>query len=155
MDTPEARLASLGLTLPPAPKVMGVYHGVVVVGELAYTSGHGPLKEEGGLVVGKLLRDDEKSLGYAAAQLTALAILATMKQALGELSRIERVVKVLGLVNCGPEFTMHPAVINGCSELFRELWGEQKGVAARSAFGAASLPAGMLVEIEAIFQIKP
>ena len=153
METSESRLAALGLVLPPAPKVMGVYQSVVVSGNLAFISGHGPLTPEGKLILGKLVNDDEKGKGYEAAKITGLAILATLKEKLGSLDRITRVVKVLGLVNCGPDFTQHPAVINGCSELFRSVWGESHGVAARSAFGAVSLPGGMMVEIEAIFEL--
>jgi enamine deaminase RidA (YjgF/YER057c/UK114 family) len=92
--------------------------------------------------------------GKAAARLTGLAILASLRQVLGTLERVEQVVKVFGMVNCTPEFREHPQVINGCSELFAELWGPDKGVGARSAVGMASLPSNIAVEIEAIFSVK-
>lgn len=153
--SPEARLLELGLTLPPPPKVMGVYHPALVVGNLVYLSGHGPLRADGTLITGKLHQDAEKQAGYDAARQTGLAMLATLKAHLGSLNRVRRLIKLLGLVNCGPDFSQHPAVINGCSELFQALWGSPDGVAARSAVGAVSLPGQILVEIEAIFELHP
>jgi enamine deaminase RidA (YjgF/YER057c/UK114 family) len=150
----EARLAELGLTLPRAPKVMGLYKPVLVVGDLAYTSGHGPLTVEGKLITGRVGDELTKEQGYEAAKTTGLAMLASLREALGSLDRIERLVKTLGLVRATPEFTDHPAVINGFSELMRDLLGDDAGVSARSAVGAVSLPAGMAVEVEAVFQVR-
>lgn len=151
----EERLASLGLQLPPAPAVMGLYRPVLVVDGLAYTSGHGPLLPEGGLVKGRLGGNLSTEQGYEAAKLTGLALLASLKATLGSLDKVQRLVKTLGLVQCTPEFVDQPAVINGFSELMRDVFGEEAGVAARSAFGAAALPAGMAVEVEAVFQVQP
>lgn len=149
----EARLAALQLELPPAPRPVGIYRPIVVAGNLAYLSGHGPLQPDGTLMVGCVGQDVDQRAGYLAARQTGLAILATLRDALGSLDRVRRVVKVLGLVNAVAGFDQQPAVINGCSELFAEVFGEEHGVGARSAVGAASLPCGMTVEVEAIFEL--
>lgn len=151
----ETRVRELNLELPPAPKPVGVYRPLVVVGELAFTSGHGPLKPDGSLIVGRVGQDLDLAAGRAAARQTGLAILATLRAALGSLDRVERVIKVLGMVNCPPDFADHPKVINGCSELFAEVWGSENGVGARSAVGMGSLPGNIAVEIEAVFALKP
>jgi enamine deaminase RidA (YjgF/YER057c/UK114 family) len=148
----EAKLTELGIKLPPAPKPAGVYKPVVVVGNLAYVSGHGPLKDDGTLITGKVGQETDQQGGYAAARQTGLAILATLKTNLGSLDRVKRVIKLLGMVNCTPEFTQHPAVINGCSELFRDVWGDD-GIGARSAVGMGSLPGDITTEIEVIFEL--
>ena len=150
--TPEEQLEKLQIELPLAPKPMGVYAPMVVVGDMAYLSGHGPLNNDKSLTLGRVGDSLTQEEGYAAARQTALAMLATLRQGLGSLDRVERVVKITGMVNCTPEFTQHPAVINGCSELLAEVFGPA-GVAARSAIGMTSLPAGMAVEIEGIFQV--
>lgn len=150
----EARLSELGIVLPSPPAVMGLYKPVLVVGGMAYTSGHGPLGADGVLVKGRLGADLDVAAGKDAARKTGLAMLASLKAALGSLDRIERLVKTMGLVCATPEFVDHPAVINGFSELMRDVFGEDCGVAARSAFGAPCLPAGMAVEIEAAFALK-
>ena len=116
----EARFAELGLELPPAPKPVGVYKPIVTVGNLAYLSGHGPLQTDGTLIVGCIGQDLDQQAGYEAAQQTGLALIATLRSALGSLDRVQRVVKLFGLVNCVAEFDQHPAVINGCSELGRQ-----------------------------------
>jgi enamine deaminase RidA (YjgF/YER057c/UK114 family) len=149
----EARLNELGLTLPPFPKPQGVYRPAVQVGSLVYLSGHGPLRPEGGFVTGRLGADLDLEAGKAAARLTALAILATLKQYLGSVDRVRRLIKTLGLVQCTPEFKDQPAVINGCSELMGEVFGLENGIGARSAFGAASLPGNWAVEIEMIVEV--
>ncbi|MEM1303830.1 MAG: RidA family protein [Planctomycetota bacterium] len=151
--TNEERFAALDLELPPAPKAIGLYKPLLVVGDLAYTSGHGPLQADKTLITGRV--GDELSVdeGYAAARQTGLAILATLRQELGSLDRVARLVKTLGLVRATADFTDHPAVINGFSELMRDVFGDDAGVSARSAVGAVSLPAGMSVEVEAVFQI--
>jgi enamine deaminase RidA (YjgF/YER057c/UK114 family) len=151
----QARLEALGLTLPPAPKPVGVYKPVVIASGMAYLSGHGPLKADKTLITGRLGEDMDVKAGYEAARVTGLAMLATLHGALGSLDRVVRLVKLLGLVRCTESFTDQPAVINGCSELFRDIFGEDAGVAARSALGTNALPGGIAVEIEAIFEIKP
>ena len=150
----EAKIAELKLELPPAPKPVGVYMPVVVVGNLAYLSGHGPLKSDGSLMTGKVGAEVDQQFGYDAARQTGLAMLATLKAHFGSLDRVKRVIKTLGMVNCTPDFAQHPAVINGCSELWAEVFGRERGVAARSAVGMGSLPGNISVEIEAIFEIE-
>jgi len=150
----EAKLAELKLELPPAPKPMGVYKPIVVVGNMAYVSGHGPLNSDKSLMVGRVGLEVDQAYGYAAARQTGLAILATLRAHFGSLDRIKRVVKTLGMVNCVPEFTQQPAVINGCSELWAEVFGADAGVGARSAVGMGSLPTNISVEIEAIFEVE-
>ena len=150
---PEARLAELKLELPPAPKPVAVYKPLVVCGNLAYVSGHGPLKPDKTLIAGRVGANLDLEAGTAAARQTGLAILSTLRSELGSLDRVKRVVKVLGMVNCTPEFQDHPRVINGCSELFRDVFGPESGVGARSAVGMGSLPGNIAVEIEAVFEI--
>jgi enamine deaminase RidA (YjgF/YER057c/UK114 family) len=150
----EARIAELKLQLPPAPKAAGVYKPVIEIGGLAYLSGHGPLQVDGTLIRGRVGDDLDVAAGYQAARQTGLAILATLRQHLGSLDKISRLVKTFGLVQATPEFTEHPAVINGFSELMRDVFGPESGVAARSAVGAVSLPSGMAVEVEAIFELQ-
>ena len=150
----EARLTELGLQLPPAPKPMGVYRPIVVTGNLAYLSGHGPLKPDKSLITGRLGQDMDVDAGYEAAKVTGLALLATLQDHLGSLDRVKRLIKLLGLVNSTDDFGQQPAVINGCSELFRDVFGEDAGVAARSAIGTNTLPGGIAVEIEAIFEVE-
>ena len=151
----EARVKELRIELPPAPKPMGVYKPVVVTGNLAYVSGHGPLKADKSLITGRVGASLDLAAGKGAARQVGLAILATLRAELGSLERVKRVVKVLGMVNCTPEFREHPAVINGCSELFAEVFGLEAGVGARSAVGMGSLPGDIAVEIEAIFELNP
>src|SRR5213593_396117 len=150
---PEARLAELKLELPSPPKPIAVYKPVVVCGKLAYVSGHGPLKPDRSFITGRVGADLDLEAGKAAARQTGLAILATLRGELGSLDRVKRVVKVLGMVNCTPEFRDHPQVINGCSELFRDVFGPENGVGARSAVGMGSLPGNIAVEIEAVFEL--
>ena len=152
--TPEMRLAELKLELPPAPKPVAVYQPLVLVGNIAYVSGHGPLKPDLTLMTGRVGSEVDAAFGKAAARQTGLAILATLRSHLGSLDRVQRVVKVLGMVNSTAEFRDHPAIINGCSELFRDVFGEEHGLGARSAVGMGSLPGNISVEIEAIFEIR-
>ena len=149
----EARLAELKLELPPAPKPMGVYKPVVVVGNLAYVSGHGPLKPDLSLIKGRVGADLTLEEGKAAARQVGLAILASLRAHFGSLDRVQRVIKTLGMVNSAPDFLEHPKVINGCSELFAEIWGPDHGVGARSAVGLGPLPNNIAVEIEVIFEL--
>ena len=151
--TPEQRLASLKVTLPPAPKPVAVYKPVVVVGNLAYVSGHGPLKADKSLITGVVGRDLDLEQGKEAARQVGLAILATLREHFGSLDKVARLIKVLGMVNSAPDFYDHPKVINGCSELFAEVWGEENGIGARSAVGMGPLPGNISVEIEAIFEL--
>ena len=149
----EAKVAELQLELPPPGKPAGVYAPIVIVDGLAYTSGHLPIRPDGSRVEGKLGEDLSVEQGYEAARLTALQILSTLKAALGSLDRVRRLVKTMGLVHATADFTQHPAVINGFSELMAEVFGRQRGVGARSAFGAGSLPLGVAIEIEAVFEV--
>ena len=150
----EAKLKELNLQLPPAPKPAGVYKPLVIVGNLAYVSGHGPLKPDGAMMVGRVGSEVDEQAGYDAARQTGLAILATLQTGLGSLDRVKRVIKTLGLVNCTAEFGGHPAVINGFSELFAEVFGQDNGVGARSAVGMGSLPGNITVEVETIVEIE-
>ena len=151
--SPEHRIGELKLDLPPAPKPVAVYKPVVVVGNMVYVSGHGPLKSDKSLITGKVGADLDVAGGKAAARQVGLAILATLRSELGSLDRIKRLIKVLGMVNSTADFKDHPAVINGCSELFADVFGNEFGIAARSAVGMGSLPGNIAVEIEAIFEL--
>ncbi|MGV3660072.1 MAG: RidA family protein [Prosthecobacter sp.] len=151
--TADEQINALQLTLPPAPPRGGVYNPVVIVGSIAYVSGHGPYKGEGEYITGRVGEDLDLAAGKAAARQTALALLATLKSELGSLDRVKRVVKLLGMVNSTPDFQDHPKVINGCSELFGEIWGPERGIGARSAVGMGSLPGNIAVEIEGIFEL--
>lgn len=152
-NTPEQNLASLALTLPPAPAPMGVYKPCLIDGKYLYVSGHGPLREDKTLITGRVGQDLDADQGKQAAHQTGLAILATVKGHLGSLDKVKRVIKTLGMVGCTPEFERHPFVINGCSELFAQVWGPDNGVGVRSAVGMGSLPGNIPVEIEVIFEL--
>jgi enamine deaminase RidA (YjgF/YER057c/UK114 family) len=152
--TADQRFEKLGLSLPPAPKPLGVYKPFLVVDRYVYVSGHGTVKDDGSLIIGRVGKDMDMDQGKAAAQQVGLAILATLKKNLGSFNKIKRVVKVLGMVNCVPEFERHPYVINGCSELFAKVWGEENGIGVRSAVGMGSLPDNIPVEIEVMFELN-
>ncbi|AMV21705.1 RidA family protein [Planctomyces sp. SH-PL14] len=147
----EARIKELGLALPTPPKPAFVYKSAVQVGNLLYVSGHGPWQGDG-YIAGKVGVDVSAEQAKEAARVTGLAILATLRRELGSLDRVVRTIKTLGMVNAIPEFTEHPAVINGFSELLREVFGDA-GVGARSAVGMGSLPGNIPVEIEVIFEV--
>ena len=149
----EARIIELKLVLPPAPKPVAVYRPVVIFQGAAYVSGHGPVKTDGSLIKGVVGMDVELEEGYLAARQVGLAILATLRSELGSLDRVKRVIKLLGMVNSAPDFFDHPKVINGCSELFADVWGRENGIGARSAVGMGPLPGNIAVEIEAIFEL--
>lgn len=149
----EARLQELGLTLPPPPPKGGIYKPVVVHGNTAYVSGHGPFLGAGAYLEGRVGDDLSLEQGKAAARQVGLAMLATLKNELGSLDKVKRVIKLLGMVNSTPDFPDHPKVINGCSELFAQVWGDDYGVGARSAVGMGSLPGNIAVEIEGIFEL--
>lgn len=153
-NDPEAILQSLNLTLPPAPKPAGVYRPFLLVDNFIYVSGHGTVKEDGSLITGKVGEDLDIDEAKLAARQVGLAILSTLKANFQHLNRIKRVVKVLGMVNAVPDFTKHPYVINGCSELFAQVFGEENGIGVRSAVGMGSLPDNIPVEIEAVFELK-
>ena len=155
----EARLAALGLVLPPAfaapPGVILPFVNVRLIGNRGIIAGHGPQSTDGPLAqpLGKVGRELTLEQGYAAAKLTALSMLGTLKRALGDLDRIAQWVRIFGMVNSAPGFVQQPAVINGFSDLILELWGPEAGAHARSAVGMAELPFGMPVEIEGEVQI--
>ncbi len=150
----EARLRELNLQLPPAPKPVAVYKPVVVVGTMCYVSGHGPLKPDKTMMTGVVGKDMDLAGGQAAARQVGLAILATLRNELGSLDRVKRLVKTLGMVNTAADFYEHPKVINGFSELMRDVFGEEAGVGARSAVGMGPLPGNISVEVECIFELN-
>lgn len=152
--TPDQRFEKLGLVLPPAPKPLGVYKPFLIDGHHVYLSGHGTVKEDGGLIIGKVGVDLTVDEAKLAARQVGLAMLATLKANLGSFNKIKRVIKVLGMVNAVPDFGRHPFVINGCSGLFAEVWGADNGVGVRSAVGMGSLPDNIPVEIEALFELN-
>jgi enamine deaminase RidA (YjgF/YER057c/UK114 family) len=152
-NSAEERFAALGLELPPAPTPLGVYKPGLVVDKFFYVSGHGPIQNDRTFIRGRVGADMNQEEGKKAALQVGLAILATIRANLGSLDKIKRVIKVLGMVNATPEFEKHPFVINGCSELFAKVWGEENGIGVRSAVGFSSLPDNIPVEIEALFEI--
>ncbi len=148
----EQRIAELNLDLPPAPPPGGTYSPVVVVGNMAYVSGQGPVQSDGTMITGRVGDDATEEQGIAAARTVGLTMLSTIRAQLGSLDRVKRIVKVLGMVNSTPDFGHHPKVINGFSDLMVEIWAEE-GRAARSAVGMGSLPGNITVEIEAILEL--
>jgi enamine deaminase RidA (YjgF/YER057c/UK114 family) len=152
--TPDERFEQLNLELPPAPTPLGVYKPFLIVGNLAYVSGHGPLLPDKTFITGRVGDTINIEDGKLAAQQVGLAILATLKQNLRSFNNIKRVIKVLGMVASTPDFEKHPYVINGCSELFAKVWGDDNGVGVRSAVGMGSLPGNIPVEIEAVFELE-
>ena len=153
MSSPEKNLVDKNIVLPKAPKPVANYVTSVLLGDVLYVSGHGPAPLEGVKTTGKVGRDLTTEEGYQAARRTGLSILATVRESLGSLDRVDRVVKLFGMVNSTEDFTFHPRVINGCSDLFVEVFGDH-GRGARSAVGMGSLPGNIATEIEAIFHIK-
>ena len=146
-------IKKLGLIFPPSPKPLGVYRPTLVVDRFLYVSGHGPLKNDGSLIKGKVGSDLDREEGKTAARQVGLTMLSTIINNYGNIDNIKRVVKVLGMVNATPEFKDHPYVINGFSELMVEVFGEEMGIGVRSAVGM-SLPQNIAVEIEAHFELK-
>ena len=153
--TPEERVQQLELEIPAPGKSIGVYKLAVVSQGLAYLSGTGPVGADGAAMVGRLGDTMQKEEGYEAARKTGLRMLATLRQEFGTLDAISRIVKTVGFVNSAPDFKDHPAVINGFSELMRDVFGSDNGVGARSAVGMGSLPGDITTEIEVIFEITP
>ncbi len=152
--TAEENFEALGLVLPPPPKPLGVYKPLLIDGKHCYVSGHGTVKNDGSLIIGRIGETLTPEEGKAAAQQVGLAILATIKANLGSLNCIKRVIKVFGMVNCTANFEQHPVIINGCSELFAKVWGAENGIGVRSAVGMGSLPDNIPVEIEALFELE-
>lgn len=151
--TVEDRLKDLGLSLPETPTPAGNYVPAVRSGNMVYVSGHGPRHHDGTMITGKVGRDLTVEEGYAAARLTMLNCLASLKAEIGDLERVQRIVKLFGMVNCTEDFDRHPEVINGGSDLLTALFGE-RGKHARSAVGMQSLPRGIAVEIEFIAEVS-
>src|SRR5688572_3478387 len=148
----EEKLAELGLQLPTPPPPVANYVRAVTVGNLVFLSGHGPSRDGKLVYVGKVGADLDVKTGYDAAQLVMLNCLSSLKEEIGELDRVKRVVKLLGMVNAAPDFGEQPEVINGASDLLTQLFGD-RGRHARSAVGMSSLPRGIAVEIEMIVEI--
>jgi enamine deaminase RidA (YjgF/YER057c/UK114 family) len=151
---PEARIQELHLTLPSPPKPMAKYKPAVLVGNLLFVSGHGPLKTDGKLILGRVGSDLSLEQGKDAARVTGLAILATVRNTIGSLDKVKRLVKTFGMVNSTDDFKEQPQVINGFSELMAEVFGEDAGVGARSAVGHNMLPSNIPVEVECIFEVN-
>ena len=152
---PETRIQELHLTLPSPPKAVAIYKPAVKSGNMLYVSGHGPIKADGTTITGKLGADMNTAQGKEAARVVGLAILSTVRHTLGSLDKVKRLVKALGMVNATPEFKEQPHVINGFSELMRDVFGDDAGVGARSAVGMGSLPGNIPVEVECIFEVEP
>jgi enamine deaminase RidA (YjgF/YER057c/UK114 family) len=153
MYNADEQFEKLGLKLPPAPAPLGVYKPYLIDGKYLYLSGHGPVQEDKSLIIGRIGSDMDADAGKLAARQVGLTMLSTIKTNLGSLNKVKRVIKVLGMVNCTPEFEKHPFIINGASELFAQVWGEENGVGVRSAVGFGSLPDNIPVEIEALFEL--
>jgi enamine deaminase RidA (YjgF/YER057c/UK114 family) len=149
----DKKLKDLNIQLIPPSQPIANYVKAVRTGNLLYLAGHGPSKADGSLITGKLGKDMTIEQGYEAARQTAISLLSTMKAELGDLNKVKRIVKVLGMVNCTPEFGDQPKVMNGCSDLLVAVFGD-KGKHARSAVGMNALPLGMAVEIEIIVEVE-
>lgn len=149
----ETRLKEIGLELPLAVKPIGNYVPAVRTENLVFLSGHGPLRNDGTRITGKVGADLTLEEGYEAARLVALGLLGSLKAEIGDLDKVRRVVKLLGMVNCTPDFTNQPKVINGASDLLVEVFGD-KGKHARSAVGMNALPNNISVEIEMIVEVS-
>lgn len=149
----EVKLKELGLELPLLPTSKGIYKRCLVDGKHLYLSGHVSVNPDGSLITGKLGKDLDEEQGKIAARQCGLAMLATIREHFGGLDKIKRVIKLLGMVNAIADYDKHPVVINGCSELFAQLLGEENGIGVRSAVGMGSLPGNVAVEIEALFEI--
>ena len=151
---PDARVEELGLVLPSAPKPLAIYRPCLRVGNLLYVSGHGPLNADGSMITGVLGKDLTLDKGKAAARQVALAVLSTVKTHLGTLNTVKRLVKSLGWVASATGFGDQPEVMNGWSELMREVFGEDAGVGVRSAIGTNVLPKNIAVEVECLFELE-
>jgi enamine deaminase RidA (YjgF/YER057c/UK114 family) len=152
MKTVEEKIKALGLELPPAPPLGGIYHPIVITGNYLYVSGQGPMKNDAQLIKGKVGRDLTLEEGQLAARQVGLTMLSTIKAQIGDLGKIKRLIKTLGMVNCYPEFEQHPQTINGFSQLMVDVFGDEDGKGARSAVGMI-LPGNIAVEVECIFEL--
>jgi enamine deaminase RidA (YjgF/YER057c/UK114 family) len=152
-QTPEEKIKSAGYDLPPVSKPIANYVKYVRTGNLIFLSGHGPSRADGTNITGKLGADLTIEQGYEAAKVTTLSLLATLKDAIGDLTKVKRIVKVNGYVNCLPNFTDHPKVINGCSDFLVLVFGD-KGRHARAAMGMVALPNNIAVEIEMVVEVE-
>ena len=150
----EAKLEEMGITLPTPPTPVANYVTAVSAGNLVFLSGHGPMKPDGNNITGKVGADLSIEQGQEAARVTAINLLASLKAEIGDLNKVKRVVKVLGMVNAAPDFTQHPQVINGCSDLMVELFGEKIGKHARTSVGMGSLPSNIAVEINMVVEVE-
>jgi enamine deaminase RidA (YjgF/YER057c/UK114 family) len=150
----ETRFSALNLVLPPAPEPKGVYTPLLQDGRHIYVSGHLPVNSDGTIQRGKIGKEIDQEAGKLAARQVGLTILATLRSNLGSLNRVKRVIKVFGMVNATPDFEKQPYIINGCSELFVEVFGRDNGIGVRSAVGVGSLPENVPAEIEAIFELN-
>lgn len=150
--TPSDKVKELGLVFPPPPMPAGVYRPILVIGKFLYVSGQGPLKNDGSLMIGRAGEDISLEEAKLAARQVGLTMLSTIQTHFGDLNKIKRVVKVLGMVNSTPEFGKQPLVINGFSELMADIWGKENGIGVRSAVGMI-LPDNIIVEIEAMFEL--
>ena len=151
--SPLQKLDSMGLKLPPTSTPIANYVKFVRTGNLVYTSGHGPTRLDGQLITGTLGADLTIEQGYEAAKVTGLQLLATLQAAIGDLGKVKRIVKVLGMVRCTDDFKDQPKVMNGFSDLMVAVFGD-KGKHARSAVGMNALPNGMAVEIEMVVEVE-
>ena len=151
--SPEEAFAALELSLPPAPAPLGVYKPYLIDGKYLFLSGHGPVQDDKSLIIGRVGEELDMEQAKLAARQVGLTMLSTIKTHVGSLNRVKRVMKVLGMVNCTSDFLRHPYVINGCSELFAQVWGTENGIGVRSAVGMGTLPDNIPVEIEAMFEL--
>ena len=149
---PSEQIKKLNLVFPPAPEPAGVYRPVLVVGKFLYVSGQGPMKNDGTLMLGRLGDNLTTEEGKLVARQVGLTMLSSIQTHFGSLDKIKRVVKVLGMVNCTPDFTQHPLVVNGFSQLMADVFGKEHGIGVRSAVGMI-LPDGIPVEVEAMFEL--
>ena len=152
--TPQETFNHLKDIMPQPSGSKGIYKSCIAVDSIVYTSGHVPFDTEGNRIKGRVGQNMSTHEAKNVARNVGICILQTLIKEYGSLDKIKRVVKILGMVNAVPDYAEHPIVINGCSELFREIWGDDLGVGARSAVGMGSLPDHVPVEIEAIFELK-
>jgi enamine deaminase RidA (YjgF/YER057c/UK114 family) len=150
----EQKLKDMGLELPTLPGSKGIYKPCLTVGNFLFVSGHVSVNTDGTFISGKVGTTINEEDGKKAARQCALAILTSIKNHLGGFDKLKRVVKLLGMVNCGPEFEKHALIVNGCSELFVQLMGDENGKGVRSAVGMGSLPGNVAVEVEGLFEIE-
>ena len=152
-NNPELKLEELGITLSTPSSPVANYVNTVLTGNLLYISGKGPLQDNGEYIKGKVGEDLTIEEGYYAARVTAINLISTLKASLGDLSKVKRIIRVTGMVNSSSDFTEHPSVVNGCSDLLVEVFGE-RGKHTRAAVGMNSLPSNITVEIDMIVEVE-